>query len=261
MILRYPGAKTKLLPLLRPYIDALVGGQDSFHDPFIGSGSVLLDTARRHPNLRLCANDADAGLIGFWKAVSAKSVEPLCDRILKTKPTVKLFEQVLKSKPTTESEMAFRFYFLNRTSFSGLWRGGPIGGYGQRTRWKVDREWRAVKSVADIREAHLLLRGRLKVSCQPGTHYVAQNLRAPLYVDPPYFGCGDALYPEKMTLAEHLELSRLLRKARSWVLTLDDNPVVRELYAWACLNVVPARYHIVARSRWAYSQELVITPS
>jgi site-specific DNA-adenine methylase len=49
MILRFPGAKTKLLPVLRPYIDALVDGQDSFHDAFIGSVSVLLDTARRQP--------------------------------------------------------------------------------------------------------------------------------------------------------------------------------------------------------------------
>ncbi len=190
MILRFPGAKTKLLPLLRPYIDALVDGQDSFYDAFLGSGAVLLDTAHRHPGLRLFANDADNGLAGFWKAVSAGSVEPLCDRILKTKPTVRLYEQVLKSRPTTESELAFRFYVLNRCSFSGLWRGGPIGGYGQRTRWKVDREWRAAKSVADIREAHQLLRGRLKVSCQPGTHYVAQNLRAAMYLDPPYFARG-----------------------------------------------------------------------
>ena len=45
MILRFPGAKTKLLPLLRPYIDRLVDGRDSFHDVFLGSGAVLLDTA------------------------------------------------------------------------------------------------------------------------------------------------------------------------------------------------------------------------
>ena len=42
MILHFPGAKTKLLPRLRPYLDKLVDGQDSFHDAFIGSGAVLL---------------------------------------------------------------------------------------------------------------------------------------------------------------------------------------------------------------------------
>jgi site-specific DNA-adenine methylase len=100
MILRFPGAKTKLLPLLRPYLDQLVDGQDSFHDAFIGSGAVLLDTARRHPRLKLYANDADAGLVAFWRIVSGKSVEPFCERILGTKPTLRRFQDMLASNPT-----------------------------------------------------------------------------------------------------------------------------------------------------------------
>jgi DNA adenine methylase len=260
MILRFPGAKTKLLPLLRPYIDRLVDGQDSFHDVFLGSGAVLLDTARKYPDLKLYANDADAGLIAFWRIVSGKSVQPLCDRILSIKPTLKLFKEVLESKPTKEDDVAFRFYFLNRTSFSGLWRGGPIGGLTQRGRWKVDREWRPEKSVTDIVNANRLLRGRLKITCQPGTDYVARNLQQPLFIDPPYFGCGDRLYPEKMTFAAHHKLSRLLRSAHSWVVSLDDNPAVRQLYWWACLHVIPCRYIIAAvRTRTSAMQELVIT--
>ena len=261
MILRFPGAKTKLLPRLRPYLDKLVVGQDSFHDAFIGSGAVLLDTARRHPGLKLYANDADAGLIDFWKIVSGKSVEPLCERIRSTRPTLRLYKDMLASKPTEPEDIAFRFYFLNRTSFSGLWRGGPIGGYTQRNRWKVDVEWRPEKSVKDIIEGHRLLRGRLRLSCMPGADYVADNIKKPLFIDPPYFGCGDRLYREKMTFTEYVELSRLLRKARSWVLTLDDNPAVRQMYSWACVHIIPARYNIdSARPRRASAQELVITP-
>jgi DNA adenine methylase len=157
--------------------------------------------------------------------------------------------------------MAFRFYFLNRTSFSGLWRGGPIGGYTQRSEWKVDEEWRPEKSVKDILEGNRLLRGRLTLSCLSGTEYVAGNLKKPLFVDPPYFGRGDRLYAEKMTFAEYLELSRLLRKARLWVLTLDDNPAVRRFFSWACIHVIPARYNLdTLRSRRAAAQELVIAP-
>ncbi len=260
MILRFPGAKTKLLPILRPYLDKLVDGQDSFHDAFIGSGSVLLDTARRHPDLRLYANDADAGLIAFWKIVAGKSVEALCDRIVATKPTLQLYREVLVAKPTKQADIAFRFYFLNRTSFSGLWRGGPIGGYTQRSEWKVDEEWRPEKSVKDIIEGNRLLRGRLTLSCGSGPEYVARNLRQPLFLDPPYFS-GDRLYAEKMSFAEHLELSRLLRQARCWLLTLDDNPAVRQFYASACVHVIPASYNLdTLRSRRAVRQELVITP-
>ena len=261
MILRFPGAKTKLLPLLRPYIDRLLDGHEEFHDVFLGSGAVLLDTARRHPGLRLYANDADAGLVAFWRIVSGKSVESLCDRISSTKPTLKLFQSFQESKPKTQQDAAFRFYFLNRTTFSGLAESGPIGGKHQRSQYKVDERWLAEKSVKDIIEAHRLLRGRLTLSCLSGTQYVSGNSNGPLFIDPPYFGRGDRLYPEKMTFAEHLRLSRLLRKARSWVLTLDDNPAVRQLYQWATVHVIPARYHIEAtRPRRASSHELVITP-
>jgi site-specific DNA-adenine methylase len=159
MILRFRGSKAQLLPMLRPYIDRLVDGCDSYHEPFVGSGTVLLDTAHRHACLKLSGNDADAALIVFWRTVSGSSVDSLCDRILDTKPTVELF---------------------------------------------------------------------------------------PLFLDPPYFGRGNQLYPQKMTFAQHLELSRLLRNARSWVLTLDDNPTIRQLYSWACFHIVPdplsARY-------------------
>jgi DNA adenine methylase len=221
---------------------------------------VLLDVARRHPALELHANDADPGLVAFWRCVAGKSVERLCERIYCTKPTLKLFRQVLGSKPAKQEDIAFRFYFLNRTSFSGSWRGGPIGGYTQRGRWKVDAEWRPGKSLRDIMEANRLLRGRLRLSCQPGADYVTQNLRQPLYCDPPYF-CGDRLYEHKLTFSGHLKLSRLLRKARSWVLTYDDSPVVRQLYSWACIHFVPARYIFEAvRARRAVAHELVVTP-
>jgi DNA adenine methylase len=260
MILRYCGSKSKLLPVLRPYLDEMLDGHGSFHDPFVGSGAVLLDVARRHPSLTLHANDKEAGLIEFWRAVSGKSVDGFCERIVATKPTLKLFDQIAASKPTKREEIAFRYYFLNRTSFSGMWRGGPIGGRGQRHEWKVDIEWRPEKSVREIEEANRLLQGRLTLNCMPGAAYVAANMKGPFYVDPPYFDGGDRLYAEKMTFPEHLELSRLLRKSRSWVLSLDDDPAVRQLYAWARVHEIPANYFLSVRTRRAVMQELVITP-
>jgi DNA adenine methylase len=261
MILRFPGGKANLLTSLRPYLDRLVNGHDSFHDVFVGSGAVLLDVARRHPDLRLHANDADAGLMTFWRIVSSKAVMPFCERVMNTRPTLKLYREMLASRPRRPEDIAFRYYFLNRTSFSGLWRGGPIGGLTQRSRWKVDVEWRAEKSVNDILEAHRLLSGRLELACLAGVEYVAGHVRQPMYCDPPYFERGDWLYAHKMTLADHLRLSQLLHSARHWLLTYDDSPAVRRLYSWACLHVIPARYQLdMARRRRASAQELVITP-
>jgi len=260
MIFRFPGAKSKLLPLLRPYIDRLVAGQGSFHDVFVGSGTVLLDTARRHPKLDLSANDGDAGVSAFWRTVSGKSVASLCERILGTKPTLSLFRQIQASTPSKPEDLAFRFFFLNRTTFSGMLDSGPLGG-GRQNHRKLNCRWVPQKSAREIMEAHHLLRGRLTVSCESGSEYVAAKVAEPLFLDPPYFSRGDRLYPRKMTFAEHLRLSRLLQNGRQWVMTFDDNPVVHKLYSWACIHVIPARYHIEScRPRRAAAQELVITP-
>ncbi len=261
MILRFPGGKANLLPSLRPYLDRLVDGHGAFHDVFVGSGAVLLDVARRHPDLRLHANDADAGLMTFWNIVSGKAVEAFCERVVSTRPTLSLYREMLASRPRKPEDIAFRYYFLNRTSFSGLWRGGPIGGLTQRSRWKVDVEWRAEKSVNDILEAHRLLNGRLELNCLPGVEYVARNSQQPLYCDPPYFERGDWLYAQKMTLSDHLRLSRLLHDAPNWLLTYDDSSAVRQIYSWACLHSIPARYQLdMTRRRRARAQELILTP-
>lgn len=122
MILRFPGGKANLLPSLRPYLDRLVDGHGAFHDVFVGSGAMLLDVARRHPDLRLHANDADAGLMTFWNIVSGKAVEAFCERVVSTRPTLNLYREMLASRPRKPEDIAFRYYFLNRTSFSGLFR-------------------------------------------------------------------------------------------------------------------------------------------
>jgi len=55
------------------------------------------------------------------------SVEPFLDRIpARSLPSSR--SEVLEDKSMKQEDIAFRFYFLNRTIFSGLWRAGPIGG-------------------------------------------------------------------------------------------------------------------------------------
>ena len=214
MILRFPGAKTKLLPLLRPYLDKLVEGQDSFHDAFIGSGAVLLDTARRHPGLKLHANDADAGLVAFWKIVSGNSVEPLCERIRSTRPTLRL----LRGHAGIEAHEAGkpRVQVLLPQPHQ-LFR--PLAGRAYRRLYPAERmESGRGMASRKVGEGHHrwepVVAGRLTLSRLSGTEYVATNFKKPLFIDPPYFGRGDRLYQEKMTFADYLELSRLLRKAR-----------------------------------------------
>jgi DNA adenine methylase len=260
MIFRYPGGKNKLLHTLDPFIEKTLEGKRSFNDVFVGGGSVLLHVAKKHPKITLHANDADDHIAAFWKTVASHRVEELCCR-LRARPTVDLFYEVQGHNPTSDLDKAFRVIFLNRTAFSGLWHNNPIGGRFQSSRYRVFTNWTGTQLIEDIRDAHRLLKGRLVVTSIDGAEYVRRHLGAAAYVDPPYFQRGVGLYRSQMTLANHLRLAEELRKAQNWVLSYDDTPAVRELYAWAQCHKAKALYRFNQRgTKCVRGEELVIVP-
>jgi DNA adenine methylase len=55
-----------------------------------------------------------------------------------------------------------------------------------------------------------------------------------VYLDPPYYAQGAALYKHAMTDGDHQRLASLVQRCSfQWVLSYDDHPFVRELYQWA----------------------------
>jgi DNA adenine methylase len=193
MIFRYPGAKNKLLRTLDPFLSQVLRGAKSFHDVFTGGGSVLLDVAKRHPEIALYANDAEDHVAAFWKVAASHRVGELCDR-LQVKPTVDRFYEVQTHRPTSEIGRAFKFVFLNRTAFSGLWHNNPQGGWMQVSRSRAFTNWMGKELIEDIQEAHRLLKGRLVVTSEDGADYVRRHPNQPKFADPPYFARGSELY-------------------------------------------------------------------
>src|SRR5262249_38928824 len=58
-----------------------------------------------------------------------------------------------------------------------------------------------------------------------------------VYIDPPYYLQGNALYKHGMSEKDHERLAELLRKLRfRWVLSYDDHTRIRELYSWTAIN-------------------------
>ena len=156
---------------------------------------------------------------------------------------------------------AYRVLFLNRTTFSGLVHGHPIGGPSQFSRFKVFHNYNGEQLVREIQEAHRILKGRIHVTCKDGAAYVREHPMAPMYLDPPYFMRGDFSYRERMRLADHLRLAEVLREAKNWVLSYDDCPAIAELYAWARCHALSALYRVnQKRRRCVTGRELVIVP-
>jgi DNA adenine methylase len=261
---RYPGAKNKLLPVLREHLDTMIVGQDSFMDVFVGGGSVLLDVAERYPTIQLHANDKDYWMYSFWQVVSGSSdtdVDALLQLVAK-KPTLELFYE-LRNTPTTDVvECAYRAIFFNRTTFSGIFYSGPIGGKEQKSQYTVDCRYNAKKLREKILACRQLLVNRTTVTCLDVTQYDEfWNTDNPAYLDPPYYVKGDALYIEKMDAFAHEKVAALLQHRDNWVLSYDDCPEIRNLYSNNQIIDLAARYCINGKKdSWESKNELIILP-
>jgi DNA adenine methylase len=221
---------------------------------------VLLDTAERHLDTELRANDLNPGIYAFWSCIiDSKRMGDLC-RKLHIKPTVDLFYSIKAEKPTSLVDLAFQTLFLNRCSFSGLGR-KPIGGDKQTSRWAVDCRYRPEILENSIQKAHKLLQGRTRVTNLPILDFLARLDGASIYLDPPYYHQGKHLYPTQMSIQEHETLARMLKKRRRWVLSYDDCSEVRALYSAFQVVSTSVRYSVTGRKRtnWVSNNELLIS--
>jgi DNA adenine methylase len=261
---RYPGSKNKLLPSIMVYLDQILEGAGNFSDAFVGGGSVLLEVAAKYPKIQLFANDKDRWVYCFWKVVAGggSQLEQLLQR-MEAKPTIQLFNELRKPfDETDEVECAYRCIFFNRTTFSGIARSGPIGGQEQKSKWTVDCRYNYKKLKSKIEKCHSLLKSRTTVENKDILEYdFMTKWEDPMYLDPPYFVKGDMLYTEKMSAFDHGKMADLLKHRPTWVLSYDDCPEIRGLYADKNITLLPVRYCIEGEKEdWKQTGELIITP-
>lgn len=254
---RYPGGKQRLV---RPILDVVgtLGMTDCFVDAFVGGGSVALAVAGEYRQARITMNDLDPAIAAFWRVVVTDPAE-LRDRVTACAPTVQQFEDLRAAGLVgTDTDRAFFALFFNRTTFSGVLRSGPIGGYTQASRWTIGCRWNASLLADTIGDIHTLLRGRTVVT-EHDACAVTDDCVA--YFDPPYFEKGDSLYGVKMDAADHDRLAEhLQQRSAPWLLSYDDHPEIERRYAWAVVTRIPARYSVsgATRASWVPKNELLI---
>ena len=261
---RYPGSKNKMLPVLREHLDKIMVGQDSFIDVFVGGGSVLLDVAQRYPTIKLYANDKDYWMYSFWNVISGDNEAQVNEllALVARKPTLEMFYELRNTQSTDPVECAYRAIFFNRTTFSGIFYSGPIGGKEQKSQYTVDCRYNASKLRSKILACRKLLVGRTTVTGVDFADYTDfWNSNTPAYLDPPYYVKGDALYIEKMDAFQHEKMAALLQHRDNWVLSYDDCSEIRSLYSNSKIIDLSARYCINGKKdSWESKNELIILP-
>lgn len=233
---------------------------------------MALDCAGRYPNLKLQLADADFCMASFWQVVAEGSPEKLqrLEEMVYRTPTVETFQTLQPERlklvgQSCEDSVwaAYLAILFNRTAFSGIASSGPIGGVGQKSKWTIDCRYNAQRLVESIRKVSGLLRDRTEVVWAGFDSFLPtlSPLDTLVYLDPPYFEKGDALYPAQMTPQAHEGLARILTQARyPWVLSYDDHPTIQELYRNCLTHPIDARYSIDGvKSAWKKTGELIIT--
>lgn len=262
---RYPGAKNKLLPILMEHIGKVLKNGFPFCDAFVGGGSIALEVASKYPKSFISLNDKDYWIYSFWDVVAGSETNKLPDllKLIEQPATIDLFYKLREEDTKDKLRCAYKAIFFNRTTFSGIFKSGPIGGKEQKSKYTVDCRYNAVKLKKKILDCNKLLQGRTFVSNQDILDCLkTQSILTTIYLDPPYYVKGDALYIEKMSPEDHKNLSIVLNKRNNWVLSYDDCLEIKELYKNNNVIDLSARYCINGRKdSWESKNELIILPS
>lgn len=241
---RYPGGKGFLTPYLEERIAARLRSDEAMYaEAYCGGAGSALNLLIEGNVSHIFLNDADYRIYSAWNAI-VNETDRFIEALSQVEVDMQTWEQSIqklheKQNAEYSFEVGFATFFINRTSRSGVIMGsGPIGGYNQEGKWKIDARFNKEglsKKIRDIGK----MRDKVSLTCLDGIDFCKSLAQANhlektfLFVDPPYVEAGGRLYHNGMNLAKHDALAEWLRSgaAPHWLLTYDDHPLVRENYS------------------------------
>lgn len=236
--LRYPGGKGRLGPWIASLLKAndLDGG--CYVEPYAGGAGVAMYLLLRKHVRRIVINDADPAVYAFWNTI-VQEPDALINEIQTRAPTMKTREfakDVLANMGEhSEPEIAFATFFLNRTSRSGILKGGVIGGKEQSGKYKLDARYNRPDLISRI-QAIAAHRKHIQVHGLDAIAFLAKvGKRLPkktlIYLDPPYYVKGSQLYRNCYEHEDHIDVATVARGlTHPTLITYDDAPEIRKIY-------------------------------
>ena len=267
--LRYPGGKARFAPFITNLIQAngLAGGV--YCEPYAGGAGVALDLLFHGVASEVHINDADPAVSAFWRAAT-QHTHGLIDLVMNAPLTMDDWHHWRNAMLTQEEadpiKLGFATLFMNRTSRSGILKGGVIGGKQQQGSYKLhdrfDREMLAkrllkigqhAKAIHVHQEDALALLGRC--------HRLLPANRSLIYLDPPYYVKGQGLYRNYYHHGDHEAIARTLQSKRfnrHWIVSYDDAPQIHAMYSGATASIYQLNYS--AQKRYHGSEAMFFDP-
>ncbi len=222
---RYAGGKFYARKIIGSYIPK----HNYYVEPFVGGGSIFFYKDK----VPSWINDSDKELINCYRTIKNNVHELIY--ALKGETATKERHHYYKNKfkPKSKMESAVRYYYLNRTSYSGIMKHeNCYFGYGDKYSMRPENWGR------QLMKNHSKLKG-VKITSWDFEKVINKTKSKDtfLFIDPPYYNADqNKFYTNFFTIDDHERLSRVLKKFSSkmnFLLTYDNSPEVREIYSWA----------------------------
>jgi len=234
--LRYPGGKTFLFSFFDQVIKKNGLQNITYIEPFAGGAGAALALLFLEKVDRIVINDLDKSIYSFWKAAILDS-ERFINKLNATPVTIREWKKqklIYANFRAGYFERGFATFFLNRTNISGILNGGPIGGMGQKGKWKIDARFNKEGLTERIYQLSLY-KNRISIFNKDGVELINEYLGKEntfIYLDPPYYEKGATLYLNHYKKDDHEMLAnRLNQNPESfWLLTYDDKKEIKSLY-------------------------------
>lgn len=249
----YVGGKKQLASRLIDRIGAIE--HQTYAEAFVGMGGVFLRRPSR-PKVEVI-NDASRDIATFFRVLQ-RHYQALMD-MLKWQVTSRAeFQRLVAQDPDTltDLERSARFLYLQRLSFGGKVAGRSFGiTTDGPARFDINRLGPLLEA------AHERLSG-VWIECLGWQAFIERWDRPGtlFYLDPPYWGT-EHFYGRDLFGREQFELlsAALQRLQGRFILSLNDVPEVRELFAWAAIETVELSYQAGGSGHTKRARELVIT--
>lgn len=250
--LRYPGGKSLMTNF---FVDLFHrNGLQEIHyaEPYAGGAGAAINLLLNNHVDEILINDANIGIYSFWNALINES-DRFIQAIYNIPVTLKEWykqRDVLQKTKEPSFELAVATFFMSRTNRSGVIFGGVIGGSTEEkqsnAKYKIDCRFNKQDLIQRL-ETIAANSNRIRVYNEDALAFLRQlDHNVFVYLDPPYYVKGKCLYMNHYSENDHRKLASFLQnEARfNWVLSYDDVPQIRDIYANSELYRFPLKYTV-----------------
>lgn len=254
--LRYPGGKGQMYDYIVElmYKNGLIGC--NYVEPFAGGAGVALRLLQDGYVNNISINDYDRSIYAFWYSI-LYTTDEFIRKIQGTEVNITEWHiqkhvQVNKDDASL-FDLGFSTFFLNRTNRSGILKAGPIGGFDQEGKYKIDCRYNKERLVALILQINQQ-RDNIELSNIDANELIqnANKEESFWFIDPPYYQKGKDLYINFFCHDDHQDLSETIDiylERVPFIITYDICESIYEFYKHLNCEISSLNYSVQTKKK------------